>query len=313
MRTLLSEYVNEHAEVFQLNYHGNDRELLAFDILAELIGNYRRHLSKWPDFLDNNNAFMNRDMWLGFYCLHQFIHYKDSNHDYEYGWCTTEMSMYAIQFYIHIILLRENIDAQTCNNFTFDEIWIAYLIAFQYDIGIHVWKQNQSALSNITYEHYDFIHRNTHQGADRFYPTMNILYVSPKQKLGKKTVYTCPQFRLLMHNGNVFEQVNPADYSLMCNKVAPWIKPSIPPYRRWALLQDNIPDLYNCILMEFGEDTPEFKAFELKCLKHFCKRQHQPMSYFDAYEDKWKLIHALWFGFPYIGLYGKYGLPEPNF
>jgi hypothetical protein len=191
-------------------------------------------------------------------------------------------------------------------------MWIAYFIAFQYNIGIHIWKQKQYSLSNITYEHYDFIHRNAHQGADQFYPTINILYAPPKQKLGKKIVLTCPQFRLLMHNGSVFEDAYQAQYSLTCNQVPRWIKPSIPKHDKWRQQKDNITDLYNCILTELGEGTPRFKAFELKYLKHFCKSKNKPMSYFNDFEGKWKLIHAMWYHFPHIGLYGKYGFKEPT-
>ena len=35
------------------------------------------------------------------------------------------------------------------------------------------------------------------------------------------------------------------------------------------------------------------------------------MSYFDNYEGCWKLIHAMAEHFPLIGLYGKFGIPEP--
>ena len=84
------------------------------------------------------------------------------------------MFNHVIDFYIHIVLRRENVKEGVDNEFSYDGICLAYICANRYDIGIHVWRQKQIK-NKITYEHYDFIHRNTHQETEGMYPTINIL------------------------------------------------------------------------------------------------------------------------------------------
>ena len=62
---------------------------------------------------------------------------------------------------------------------------------------------------------------------------------------------------------------------------------------------------------EFHGDGIKFGEFQMKCLKDFCALDNKEMSYFDNYEGCWKLIHAMAEHFPLIGLYGKFGIPEP--
>ena len=206
---------------------------------------------------------------------------------------------------------RENINASTPNDFAFDEVGLAYICAHMFDIGIHIWKQHQ-VKSKITYKHYDFIHRNAHQGARNFFPTINILYVEQEQTLGVKHVYTCPQYRLLLHKGHIFEDIDPSNYSLTRATVRRWVKPPILPYGLWSTRKTSIIDLYNCIVEEFHGNDVGLQRFTIKCLKHLCKLEKTTMDYFQAYEGCWKLVLALQEHFPLIGLYSMFAIPDPD-
>jgi hypothetical protein len=221
------------------------------------------------------------------------------------------MIRYVVEFYVHIVIKRENVNHATQNDFAFDELTLAYIAGHMFDIGIHVWKQHQSK-NTITYQHYDFIHRNAHQGAQNYYPVIHILWVEQGQRLANNVVFTCPQYRLLMHNGHVYDDVDRNNHSLTRSMVEVFTRPPIMTYKHWTVRRASIADLYNCIKEEFHGDSIKFGAFQMKCLKHFCALDNKEMSYFDSYEGCWKLIHAMAEKFPLIGLYGKFGIPEPD-
>jgi hypothetical protein len=311
LRGMLAGFATENTDIFQLCYNDEPLEMFIFDILQEIIANYKRYLGVWPSFLESSPDYKDRDTWLGWYFLDQFANRATQNNAYDYGWCTNSMFRHATEFYIHIIMKRENINASTPNDFAFDEVGLAYICAHMFDIGIHIWKQHQ-VKSKITYKHYDFIHRNAHQGARNFFPTINILYVEQEQTLGVKHVYTCPQYRLLLHKGHIFEDIDPSNYSLTRATVRRWVKPPILPYGLWSTRKTSIIDLYNCIVEEFHGNDVGLQRFTIKCLKHFCKLEKTTMDYFQAYEGCWKLVHALQEHFPLIGLYSMFAIPDPD-
>ena len=111
---------------------------------------------------------------------------------------------------------------------------------------------------------------------------------------------------------HINDDVDPNNHSLTRSTVEVSTRPPIMTYKHWSVRRANVADLYNCIKEEFHGDGIKFGEFQVKCLKHFCALDNKEMSYFDSYEGCWKLIHAMAEHFPLIGLYGKFGIPEPT-
>jgi hypothetical protein len=309
LRYDLAIFTEVNRDVCYLSYHGDVNQRLMLDMLAEVTINYKRHLGKWPLFMEDPKELMDRERWFGWYFLDEFANRPTPNNEYNFAWCNTTMFNQVIEFYIHIILRRENVEQTVDNAFSYDDLCLAYICANRYDIGIHIWKQIQTK-SNITYEHYDFIHRNTRQDTEGMCPTINVLWIEPQQKLGTKTVMTCPQFRLLLHNGSLSEDVDPTHYNMSPAPVPRYEAPPLPFYRTWLFKNKSIADLYNCMRDEFNNRPLAFDSLERKCMRHFCQLDNKDMSYFNKYEHQWKTIHAIKEYFPVIGLYGMHGIPD---
>ena len=121
---------------------------------------------------------------------------------------------------------------------------------------------------------------------------------------------TCPQFRLLLHNGSLFEDVDPTNYNMSPAQATRYKALPLPFYRTWLFKNKSIADLYNCMQDEFSNRPLAFDSLERKCMRHFCRLDNKDMSYFDKYEHQWKNIHAMKEYFPVIGLYGMHGIPD---
>ena len=81
---------------------------------------------------------MNIEMWLGWHLLDHFANSATLNNEYYQDWCTNIMFNHGLEFYIHIVLRREFLEAITENNFTFDEVGSTYIGAHNKNIGVLV-------------------------------------------------------------------------------------------------------------------------------------------------------------------------------
>jgi hypothetical protein len=137
LRHDLAIFTEVNRDVCYLSYHGDVKQRLMLDMLAEVAINYKRHLGKWPLFMEDTKELMDRERWLGWYFLDEFANRPTPNNEYNFAWCNTTMFNQVIEFYIHIILRRENVEQAVDNVFSYDDVCLAYICANRYDIGIH--------------------------------------------------------------------------------------------------------------------------------------------------------------------------------
>ena len=83
---------------------------------------------------------MNIEMWLGWHLLDQFENSATPINKYDYGWCTNIIFNHVLESYIHIVLRRENLEAMTDNDFTFDKVEFTCISVHKQDIDIFILK-----------------------------------------------------------------------------------------------------------------------------------------------------------------------------
>jgi len=110
LRHDLAVFAEVSRNMFDLSYHGDVNQRLILDMLAEVAINYKRHLGKWSLFMEDTKERMDKERWLGWSFLGEFANRPTPNNDYNFAWCNPTMFTQVIEFYIHIVLRRENVE-----------------------------------------------------------------------------------------------------------------------------------------------------------------------------------------------------------